>query len=162
MRLHKAKSKYNNKWVYGYPAPTKTNCYEDGTDLVWQIDYDEFDYYIPSVNSEAIKPDTLCEFTGVYDGTKWNELTSSEILEFGVLIYGDKALYSNNYDRAEKYWLGRPIYEYDFVTIEGHMEQFTVRYNMNSAAYVLVGADTEFDFTFIDPKCCRVVGNEKD
>ena len=162
MRLHKAKSKYSNKWIYGYPVPTKTNCYEDGIELVCQIDYDELDYYIPSVDSESIKPDTLCELTGAYDGTRWNDLTPSEKLEFCMLIYDDKSLYSNNYDKAEKYWNGRPICEYDLVNIEGHSEQFTVKYNEGSAMFVLVGADVEFDFMFIDPKCCRVVGNEKD
>lgn len=162
MRLHKAKTKRGNRWAYGYPVPTKTNCYEDGIDLVEQIDYDELDYYIPSVDSEPIIPSTLCEFTGIHDGTKWSELTPAEKLEFCILIYDDRAFCSDNYDKAEKYWNGEPIYEYDVVTIKDHTEPFTVRYDANSGAYILAGADSEFDFTFINPKCCKVIGNEKD
>lgn len=164
MRLHKGKMQ-NGQWVYGYPVPTETNCYDKGVELVDYISYDELDYYQPSVWGEDIIEDTLCEFTGAYDKTTWNELTLLEKAEFAVFINNGKDVSEYEIDKASDFWFGRPIFEYDVIKVDNLEDTFIVQYDAEHAMYTLSNEkdyDEEYDFLFISPKMCRVIGNRGD
>ena len=68
-------------------------------------------------------PESIGQFTGLYDNTKWDELTTEEQAEFLSPLSGGK--------RTKDEWKGKPIYENDFVKSDyGYV--FIVVYNMGA------------------------------
>lgn len=112
--------------------------------------------------SEEVVENTVCEFTGTYDKTNWSELSEEEKYNFCILVTNHKKPTDEDYERASFLWPGREIYENDIVEIDGHHKSFVVKYNNPTASFLLLGIDEEFDFTFIDTKHCRVIGNIND
>ena len=64
----------DGEWVYGYPVPTTTNCYDKGVEIIDTegIEYDELDYFNPMFSADHVEPETVGQFTGLTDknGTK--------------------------------------------------------------------------------------------
>lgn len=66
--LFRGKQVGNGEWAYGVPIPIEINCYSTGRiDLVKNINYDELDNYIPSIESEEVIPSTVGQYTGLTD-----------------------------------------------------------------------------------------------
>lgn len=108
--LFKAKRKDNGEWVEGYLFEFQPCQY---------MICDKKEYERPSTLpvlyffrycSYEINPDTLCQYTGLNDNTKWEDLTESE-----------KELFLSNWnyqeDRKNKVedWNGRKIWENDIL-----------------------------------------------
>lgn len=92
--LFRGKRKENGKWVYGgimtdddYVAICRCN-----------------DFYGWYEHIEVI-PETVGQFTGLYDATPWEELTTDEQAWFLYPENGDK--------RSKDDWKGKPIFEGD-------------------------------------------------
>lgn len=65
-------------------------------------------YEIIKHHTHLVIPETVGQFTGLYDSTKWEELTTEEQAEF---LYPD-----NGGKRSKKDWKGKPIFEGDIVS----------------------------------------------
>ena len=67
--LFKAKRIDNGAWEEGWLVPTMQNTYHDGYIIidVRGINYDELDYFEPTFISWEIDPNTICQFTGLFD-----------------------------------------------------------------------------------------------
>lgn len=130
-------------------------------ELIDYISYDELDYYQPVVYGDDIIEDTLCEFTGVCDKTSWSELNLAERTEFATFIK-NKKVSKYEIEESSDYWRGRPIFENDVIKIDGLDDTFVVKYKEECAMYVLINErdnDEEYDFLFISPNMCRVLGS---
>ncbi len=86
----------NGKWVYGYYV------HQHGSHEIYLPGMDDngFDRY-------HVDPDTVRPFTGVYDCTKWEELTTEEQALFLYPLDG--------WQRSKDEWKGRPIFCGDIV-----------------------------------------------
>ena len=60
--------KDENGWVYGVPVPIRENTYYHGEiKIIDHINYDELDFYEPSIMGEYVDPDTITQWTGFVD-----------------------------------------------------------------------------------------------
>lgn len=68
--LFRGKRKDNREWVYGYVYRIWERVY-----ILWGMTND-----VP--NMIEVDPETVGQFTGLYDSTKWEDLTEKERAEF--------------------------------------------------------------------------------
>ncbi len=107
--LFRGKTKNTNEWVYG--------------DLVRLKDGNK---EIPHIYGFGeVIPETIGQFTGLYDNTKWEELTTEEQALFLYPLLGGK--------HSKDEWKGKPIYENDLVKSDDGCV-FIVIYNMGAWA----------------------------
>ena len=91
-----AKRIRDGKWVYGYYV----HQYESHEIFLPGLDDEGFDRY-------HVDPETVRPFTGLYDCTPWEELTTEEQALFLYPLEGGK--------RSREDWRGRPIFKGDIV-----------------------------------------------
>lgn len=128
--LFRGKRTDNGKWIEGFysqlPKPSLGAakiangdlCAEDVSDYIIvnkSKQHSNFSnaYPLEVVESEyyEIDPETLCQYTGLYDGTKWEQLSDSEQKEF---LQGWNIEESRR-NRKED-WQGKRLWENDIVT----------------------------------------------
>jgi len=124
--LFRAKRKDNGEWVEGYYIYCRKRHYILPV-LNTTIGYDEReDEWI------EIDPDTICQYTGLNDNTKWEKLTEAEKESF---------LSDWNYKKGRKNkvedWNGRKIWENDICEMV---------YDGTMYVYVVVWDKSELDF----------------
>jgi len=103
----KAKSKGKGEWVEGYYF-TSLNINEEIIHII-RIVGEKGGYK----DCEVI-PETVCQFTGLYDNTKFEELTDEEQDKF--LTDKDGRTYRfKNKEEAKEAWKGKKIYEGDII-----------------------------------------------
>jgi len=104
----------NAKWVYGSGVvPIYRNTYPTNElEMVVDVNYDELDYGQPSYSNCKIIPETLCQYTGLHDNTKWEELTKDEQNIFLKSINPETDRKNTKED-----WKGREIYEGDILNV---------------------------------------------
>lgn len=92
MRKHifKGRRMTNGQWVTG-----SLLSYQDGAVFICVEEKPHI------LNKYKVDPETVCEWTGLYDGTKWEELSLEEQKKF--LPY------------TSKEWQGKPIFEGDIL-----------------------------------------------
>lgn len=106
--LFKAQAKYNrqcvsaNEWIYGFLWQDPSGIY-----FIHVLEEDESGNIIDEFEVQII-PETVCQFTGLFDSTKFEELTDSE----------QKAWMLHN---KPSEWKGKRIFEGD-VICEGDNE----------------------------------------
>lgn len=107
--LFKAKRKDNGEWVEGQYAYITNPLTEDGKPIKHLICNGT------NIFNDLIDPDTLCQFTGLHDNTKWEELTKAEKESF---------LSGWNYKKGRKNkvedWEGKKIWENDILIGHGN------------------------------------------
>jgi len=54
-------------WVEGFLLPFTVNCYEKNFVIASGLTADELDYYQPSIDFDEVVPETVGQFTGLYD-----------------------------------------------------------------------------------------------
>lgn len=103
-----------SKWVYGGGViPVYENTYlKDRAEMVIDVNYDELDYWHSSYITCEVLPDTIGQFTGLYDSTKWEELTKEEQEKFLNQINAETGRENTKND-----WKGREIYEGDILNV---------------------------------------------
>lgn len=130
--LFRGKRTDNREWVEGFysqlPKPSLGAaiiangdlCAEDVSDYIIvnkSKQHSNFSnaYPLEVVESEyyEIAPETLCQYTGLYDGTKWEQLSDSEQKEF-LLGWN---IEESRRNRKED-WQGKRLWENDIVTNE--------------------------------------------
>ena len=66
--LFRGKSIISGEWVFGTPVCVEENTYPtDRVLLVRAVNYDELDNFLPQYESEEVIPETVGQFTGLYD-----------------------------------------------------------------------------------------------
>lgn len=119
--LFKAKRIDNGEWVEGYYSKSPDPMLAFLKDFIFAPYFDEktecgYD------NGYRIDPNTICQFTGLYDSTKWEDLSEKEQRAFL-----DEGNLSND-------WKGKKIWENDVCQYTEadecgiKMESFVVRY----------------------------------
>ena len=92
--LFRAKSQYENKWVYGVPIPQERNTRKtDEYDMADAVNYDEFDGYEPSYYFEPIKKETIGQYTGE-DDKNGRKIFEGDIVQVNDK-YVDSVVFSN-------------------------------------------------------------------
>lgn len=108
--LFKAKRAMGGEWIYGNLLKT-----DDGTFVIQN--YAPFE----GIGKYMVAPETICQYTGLTDRTKWEELSGKERQKF---------LFEWNYEEERKNqkedWKGRKIWENDIV--ETPYRRFVVVY----------------------------------
>lgn len=127
--LFKAKRKESKEWVQG--------CYmecpmagSDGTDSC-----------IVKLDGQVIvvDRDTLCQFTGLYVGTKWEDLTEEEKQTFyeDVCSEDGKSIKYQNVEDVKHLWKGKKIWENDVVRDVDEDMIMVVRWDEEKLRFVL-------------------------
>lgn len=131
--LFKGQRKDNKKWIEGYlyqmdwrifvskscESIYNTSAYGSTKDgLFVGEENTEFNAYVREVD-----PETICQYTGLIDNTKWEELFENE-----------KQKFLSEWNRKEKRkntkedWNGRKIFENDFVSCRQYIGENHVDY----------------------------------
>lgn len=105
--LFRGKRKDNGEWIVGTPI-----IYEDGRTRIIESHTDVFCYVkdssIIQTVAHEVDPETVGQFTGLYDNTKWDDLTEEEREDFTI---------AGNFPSE---WKGKKIFEGDIV--EHHVQ----------------------------------------
>ena len=140
------------RWVYGYLY----TWYSDASDkIVYNIIYDDFHLVRDGVsygwNGFEVDPESIGQFIGFYDNTRWAELTEEE-----------KKYYQNG-DISKDNWKGKKIYEGDIGDIvefrfHDHDDVGVVKWNKNGF-YIVGNKDKNILVHPQDVKFIKVIGN---
>jgi len=66
--LFRGKSIISGEWVFGTPVCVEESTYPtDRVLLVRAVNYDELDNFMPQYESDEVTPETVGQFTGLYD-----------------------------------------------------------------------------------------------
>ena len=114
--LFRGKRIDNGEFAYGFwckkyfHEPPHDRCV-----IQYKTEYDAHRWTPDYMVAEVI-PETVGQFTGLYDNTKWEELTVDEQAEFLYPKDGGK--------HSKEEWKGKPIFEGDIIkasfTVAGH------------------------------------------
>jgi hypothetical protein len=135
---------FDGKWVYGYQCDR---------------------YYINPIDRDGdgerstseilIDPDTICEYTGINDGTRWEQLSKSEQERFlsGWDLKEDRK-------NTKEDWNGRKIFEGDIIGIGDEDDEiFVVKWDTDTARFVMDADSWIVDFDSYNGYDCEVIGN---
>jgi len=130
----RGKRKDNGEWVYGYYVFSENyqKLLKNGAHLIFNLD-DKTVY--------QVIPETVGQFTGLYDNTKWEDLLEQEQKEW-----------LKNKKKKED-WKGKEIYEGDVV------ERYGVLYQVRFGQFVDVKGYCQCGFYLYDLKGNVVLGN---
>lgn len=116
--LFKAKRADTKEWVEGYPVfdfadcslkrRGKCACEHNGELLCFYGWIDELHEY----GEIEVIPETVCQYTGLNDGTKWEELSEEEKEKFL-----SKRNHKEDRLNIKEDWNGRKIFEGDIVSV---------------------------------------------
>lgn len=125
--LCKAKRTDNGEWVEGYYA------FIDGVHYIYTGELCNGGLYVVAERFE-VGPSTLCQCTGLHDGTKWEELSKKEQKQFL-----SEWNYEKERENQKEDWEGKKIWENDIV-----------RYNFINALGKVVWIENEGRFAVDD------------
>lgn len=117
-------------WVEGY-YHHQTDYYGDKCDKHYIIDGTETDMEGYGEHIE-IDPETLCQYTGIHDGTKWERLSEDEQKKFLSEWNCEK----NRQNRKED-WNGKRIWENDICKYKGIKRLMEVVFDSEEGAWEL-------------------------
>lgn len=121
-------------------------------------------------------PETVGQFTGLYDNTKWEELTDAEKLVFYKQHYigeDGKSVRFQNVDDVRRLWKGKKIFEHDIcrVCLDPEICIAHIQYDERTASFNMRYNDYQCN-TFLDMRLAenrvgdrvwiKVIGNIHD
>lgn len=147
--LFRGKRKDNGEWIVGTPI-----IYEDGRTRIIESHTDIFCYVkdssIIQTVAHEVDPETVGQWTGLHDSTKWEELTEKEREEFTR---------DGNFPSE---WNGKKIFEGDIVDILTENEEIGVVV-WDDGGFIVSADGFCVDFQHnIDGKDVKVIGNIHD
>lgn len=110
--LFKAKRTDKGEWVEGYLFETEENSY-----IAYNKQFNDDLFLSPHNIFIEINRNTVCQYTGLTDNTKWEDLTAEEKQDF----YNNKCsedgitIKYQNVDDVKHLWKGKKIWENDVV-----------------------------------------------
>lgn len=164
MGLYRGKRRDNGEWVEGayykqtlyYGDPCEKHYIITSTESL-DNDYN-LEYY-------EVDPETVGEYTGVYDNTKWEDLTKEEKEKFYYENYSEdgKTIKYPNVESIKHLWKGKPIFEGDIVIRNDypkfkHIVEYLEEY---AGFYPLFDQDNGCGYG-VRGDNCKVVGNRFD
>ena len=121
--LFKAKRIDNGEWVEGYVFDngiSENRRMFVGGLIITDHKGAWFDMYDVDLDFCEIDESTICQFTGLYDGTKWEDLTEEEKQAFYEEVCSEdgKSIKYQNVEDVKHLWKGKKIWENDVVKEE--------------------------------------------
>lgn len=139
---------WDGKKMWQYAVPLLSKAHNGGTINVSDNEEGSFNQFI---NGE------LMQFTGLYDSTKWEELTEYERKKW--VLAGN----------MPSEWNGKPIYEHDIVSGVSYKEPFAqktkikvigiVKYSLQDAGFYVNWKLPSGYRTYPHIKQCKVIGD---
>ncbi len=130
--IFKAKRKHNGEWVEGFYCPIKYYDFDKHTFEFKTVIISEFSS--GGIIWCEVDPDTICQWTGLYDQTKFEELSEMEqraFLDSGKLSHE---------------WKGRKIWENDIIRVyDFTADDFIAKWSEEKAAFVIVYAVSKIE-----------------
>ena len=82
----RGKREDDEEWVYGTGiVQIQYNTYDTKrVEIVNKVNYDELDYFLPVYDSEEVIPETIGQFTGLYDKKTEKEIYTGDIVKFNL------------------------------------------------------------------------------
>lgn len=115
--LYRAKTACGN-WVEGFLVVCEDLSGGDQSNACYIIDADTAYYgHCEFDGVSRVIPETVGQFTGLYDDTKWEELTDTEKKDFYDSVKSEDGI-TIKYESVEKVkrlWKGKKIFEGDYV-----------------------------------------------
>lgn len=102
-----------HKWHYGFYTQFERPINED---MKYVIITEDSGYK----KAMGVIPETVGQFTGLYDNTQWDELSTKEQQDFL-----DK-------QKSKQKWKGKEIYEHDLVQLSEYKQTFKVKFHDGS------------------------------
>lgn len=144
--LFTGKRKYTDDWVEGYYLYRGEECSKIGTDVHYIVTHD-----LCGFSWHEVIPETVGQFTGLYDNTKWEELTLDEQQLF---------LYPKlRRRRTKEEWKGKRIYS-GYILKGAWNTRFSVFYDEVSSSFrakTSDGFERELSYFGIDK--LKVIGH---
>lgn len=128
-------------WVYGYL------CDENYINTV-----DEDEYGGEFTSEMLIDSETVCQYTGLTDNTKWEELSENEKDKF--LSEWNKKEGRQN---VKEDWNGRKIFEEDIVSAHGN--RYVVFWDECNCEIGIKNNEERFGIAYAYPGDMKVIGN---
>ena len=116
------------------------------------------------IDGVQVYNEAVGQFTGLYDGTKWEDLTEAEkkrFYDFHKSEDGETIKYPNT-ESVKNLWKGKPIFEDDIIKFG--LIPYVVKYDFENARYMLFDKDgyKRDGFNIDTMQLKRVAGNIHD
>lgn len=165
--LFRGKRKDNGEWVC---SGNLIQFFDNNTREVYISQYGERCNAVHDIDTDNIEtitckngarfykviPETVGQYTGLYDSTKWEELTTEEQAYFLYPANGGK--------HSKEEWNGKPIFEEDIVnfkTTAYHFKKCRIKYQVCYARYCAID-NTGYEYPMDKIFEYKVIGNIHD
>lgn len=167
--LFRGKRKDNGEWEYGDAFHNHDGRGFVGELVVTDVSHNRFcDKYEIGINFADVDPETVGQFTGLYDSTKWEALTDAEKMDFYEQHYigeDGMSVRFQNVDDVKHLWKGKKIFEGDIIKRFwiGAELFYRVEYESDWARFI-GKCINKMGFTTIegDGDCFEIIGNIHD
>lgn len=130
-------------WEYGVPIK-----HSDGS-------YQMLSGYSDARCLITIIPETICEFTGLYDNTKWEELSKEE-----QNIFLSKWNYEKDRKNIKYDWIAKPIFERDIINISyKNLDDSICEIKFINGKFVGINMEDDMEENITFRNCNKVIGN---
>ena len=153
--LFRGKNRRYNDWVQGFLFAYSLKGWCIGTHPLSANDYGE----IYCCDYKEIDPATIGQWTGLWDSTKWKDLTPKE-QEFFADGFEDERC-----NCPQEHWKGKQIFEDDIVRMEAYIDNYmicVIRRAIDGPMFIAEEENGKGWVFFNKQNVCKVIGNVYD